>query len=103
MFERDAAVTRRVNIRCNNTSNIPIILFPKIKTHTHGFTFDQSLFWKASKIIDESEDRRLRDIILLLGTFHKNMNLIGCIGAFMDNLIFQKHLNKFTTKMPFSI
>ena len=31
------------------------------------------------------------------------MNLIGCIGVFMDILAFQKHLSKFMAKMAFSI
>ena len=31
------------------------------------------------------------------------MNLIECIGVFMDILAFQKHLSKFMAKMAFSI
>ena len=43
-------------------------------------TFDQPLFWKASMIIQESQmGSELRDIILMLGSFHTFMNLLGAI------------------------
>ena len=58
---------------------------------------------KSSKVIDEKGDRRSGEIIILLETFHKTMNLFGCIGVFMDNRAFQKHLSKFMAKMLFSI
>ena len=48
-------------------------------------TFDQPLFWKASMIIQESQmGSELRDIILMLGSFHTFMNLLGAIGFLMS-------------------
>lgn len=48
-------------------------------------TFDQPLFWKASEIINEvPEDSPVRDVVLLLGSFHTLMNLLGAIGTLMD-------------------
>ena len=80
------------------------------QTKVHEGKFGRKIWCKndyfpgiASKVIDEKGDRRSGEIIILLETFHKTMNLIGCIGVFMDNQTFQKHLSKFMTKMLFSI
>ncbi|KAJ8023882.1 hypothetical protein HOLleu_36449 [Holothuria leucospilota] len=41
-------------------------------------TFDQPLYWKAAEIIRASpENSRLKEIVLILGTFHTLMNLTG--------------------------
>ena len=48
-------------------------------------TFDQPLFWKASKIIYSSTDRNIKEIIVTLGTFHTVMNLLGANGTIMRN------------------
>ena len=49
------------------------------------FTFDQLLFWKASQIKDEVPDTSpVRDVVLLLGSFHTFMNLLGAIGTLMN-------------------
>jgi hypothetical protein len=48
-------------------------------------TFDQPLFWKASEIMQEVPDNSpIRDVVLLLGSFHTFMNLLGAIGTLMD-------------------
>ena len=48
-------------------------------------TFDQLLFWKASEIVNAvTDDSPIRDVILLLGTFHTFMNVLGDIGTLMD-------------------
>ena len=48
-------------------------------------TFDQPLFWKASKIINESvNDASLQKVVLMLGSFHTVMNLLGYIGTLME-------------------
>ena len=48
-------------------------------------TFDQPLFWKASQIKDEVPDTSpVRDVVLLLGSFHTFMNLLGAIGTLMN-------------------
>ena len=48
-------------------------------------TFDQPLFWKASEIVIEVEDSSpVKDVILLLGSFHTLMNLLGAIGTLME-------------------
>lgn len=48
-------------------------------------TFDQPLFWKASEIIHEVPDNsQIRNVVLLLGSFHTFMNLLGAIGTLMD-------------------
>ena len=80
------------------------------QTKVHEGKFGRKIWCKndyfpgiASKVIDEKGDRRSGEIIILLETFHKTMNLIGCMGVFMDNQAFQKHLSKFMTKMLFSI
>lgn len=44
-------------------------------------TFDQPLYWKASQIIHEYKD--LEDIVLMLGSFHTLMNVVGAIGTLM--------------------
>ena len=48
-------------------------------------TFDQPLFWKASEIINEiPENNPIRHVVLLLGSFHTFMNLLGDIDTLMD-------------------
>ena len=48
-------------------------------------SFDQPLFWKASEIVNGvPDDSPMRNVILLLGTFHTFMNLLGAIGSLMD-------------------
>ena len=48
-------------------------------------TFDLPLFWKASQIKDEVPDASpVRDVVLLLGSFHTFMNLLGAVGALMN-------------------
>ena len=48
-------------------------------------TFDQPLFWKASEIMNAvTDDSPIKDVILLLGTFHTFMNVLGTIGTLMD-------------------
>ena len=56
----------------------------KVKKPT-VITFDQPLFWKASKIIHSSTDRNIKEIIVTLDTFHTVMNLLGAIGTIMGN------------------
>ena len=49
-------------------------------------TFDQPLYWKASEIIlDAYDDNHIKDIILMLGSFHTLMNLLGAIGTLMES------------------
>ena len=48
-------------------------------------TFDQPLFWKTSQIKDEVPDTSpVRDVVLLVGSFHTFMNLLGAIGTLMN-------------------
>lgn len=48
-------------------------------------TFDQPLFWKASEIVNQAEENSpVKDVILLLGSFHTLMNLLGAIGTLME-------------------
>ncbi|KAK6167143.1 hypothetical protein SNE40_021240 [Patella caerulea] len=48
-------------------------------------TFDQPLFWKASEILNDlNDDNDLKNIVLMLGSFHTLMNLLGAIGTLMD-------------------
>ena len=48
-------------------------------------TFDQPLFWKASAIVNAvTDDSPIRDVILLFGTFHTFMNVLGAIGTLID-------------------
>lgn len=47
-------------------------------------TFDQPLYWKANEIVYDAPERsHLKDIVLLLGSFHTFMNLLGAIGTLM--------------------
>ena len=47
-------------------------------------TFDQPLYWKASEIIHNAPvDSHLKDIVLLLGSFHTFMNFLGAVGTLM--------------------
>ena len=57
--------------------------------HTHKttavVTFDQPLYWKASEIKYEvPQESQIRSVVLLLGSFHTLMNLLGAIGTLMD-------------------
>ena len=48
-------------------------------------TFDQPLFWKASEIINNAPTHsHLKEIVLMLGSFHTFMNLLGAIGTIME-------------------
>ena len=48
-------------------------------------TFDQPLYWKAAVIIlDEPQTNQLKNIVLMLGSFHTFMNLLGAIGTLMQ-------------------
>ena len=49
-------------------------------------TFDQSLFWKAHEVVNnDPDDSPIRNVVLLLGTFHTLMNLLWTIGAPMEH------------------
>ena len=45
-------------------------------------TFDQPLYWKASEIVND--DSLIRNVVLMLGSFHTFMNVLGAIGTLMD-------------------
>ena len=48
-------------------------------------TFDQSLFWKATKIVhDEPPASPLKKIVTMLGGFHTRMSFLGAIGYIME-------------------
>ena len=48
-------------------------------------TFDQPLFWKASKIVDsEQNDNCVKSVILRLGGLHLEMSFLGSIGHLMS-------------------
>jgi len=48
-------------------------------------TFDQPLVWKASEIIHNApKGRSLKVIVLMLGSFHTLMNVLGAIGTLMQ-------------------
>ena len=48
-------------------------------------TFDQPLFWKASEIIyNAPKDSPIKTTVLMLGTFHTLMNVLGAIGTLMQ-------------------
>jgi 5'-3' exonuclease len=48
-------------------------------------TFDQPLYWKAKEIISAApRNSHLKEIVLLLGSFHTFMNLLGAIGTLMQ-------------------
>ena len=48
-------------------------------------TFDQPLYWKATEIINSAtQSSHLRGIVLMLGSFHTFMNLLGAIGTLME-------------------
>ena len=55
------------------------------KQKTPIITFDQPLFWKASKITNNTNDTSLKNIVLMLGNFHTIMNFLGAIGTLMEN------------------
>ena len=55
------------------------------RKQTPIITFDQPLYWKAAEIIlDSPENDNLRKIVLMLGSFHTFMNLLGAIGKLME-------------------
>ena len=46
-------------------------------------TFDQPLYWKAAEIIIDAPQNNLERIVLMLGSFHTFMNLLGAKGTLM--------------------
>ena len=47
-------------------------------------TFDQPLFWKASRIVDsEKEDPDIKAAIIRIGRLHLKMSFLGSIGHLM--------------------
>ena len=53
--------------------------------------FDQPLYWKGTRIIFESADHIIQQIVLLLGNFHTIFNLLGCIGFLMADTGLKEH------------
>ena len=47
-------------------------------------TFDQPLFRKAAEIMNDSDDSSIKNILLMLGSFHMLMDHLGSIGTLMD-------------------
>ena len=96
-----------INRRSKHTGKSSIFFLPKIDLYpgdktcilstlicklankqsiTPVVTFDQPLFWKASEVQYEVSDRfSIQDVVLLLGSFHTFMNLLGAIGTLMDS------------------
>ena len=61
-------------------------------TWRHGvtqiLTFDQPLWWKALMIVEsEPKGSDLRRIVLHLGSFHTEMNFLGCSYRVFDGFI----------------
>ena len=48
-------------------------------------TFDQLLYWKGENILSATEDVFLKNVVLVLGPFHTQMNFLGCVGTLMAN------------------
>ena len=48
-------------------------------------TFDQPLYWKGENILSATEDVFLKNVVLVLGPFHTQMNFLGCVGTLMPN------------------
>ena len=55
----------------------------KQNNQTTIVAFDQPLYLKRSRIILESADHIIQQIVLLIGNFHTNFNLLGWIGFLM--------------------
>ena len=55
-------------------------------------TFNQPLWWKALIVEAEPERSDLRRIVLGLGSFHNEMNFMGCTGHLMDSSELQEML-----------
>lgn len=50
-------------------------------------TFDQPLYMKARDILNSSVDKRLENVILILGNFHLIMSYLGSIGYIMEDFV----------------
>jgi hypothetical protein len=62
---------------------------------TPTITFDQPLFWKASQILNnKTHAESFSDVVLLLGSFHTLMNLLGAIGTLMGGSGLQEILQE---------
>ena len=48
-------------------------------------TFDQPLYWKGEKFLSATGDVFLKNVVLILGPFHTQMNVLGCVGTLMAN------------------
>ena len=76
-------------------------------SHDTVLTFDQPLYWKAMEIKTHEQvtKSRLKDIVLLLGTFHTCMSFYGSIGHLLagsgDGILknmFVKHIFDYSYK-----
>ena len=47
-------------------------------------TFDQPLYWKATEIQEHEKYSTVKDIVLILGSFHILMSYLGSIGHLMS-------------------
>lgn len=73
------------DMSCIYSTLIFLSRFARIQRLPAIITFDQPLYLKAAEIIEKTPtDDDLKDIVLLLGTFHTAMNLIGAIGYLME-------------------
>ena len=48
-------------------------------------TFDQPLYWKSETIVSTTDDISMKNIVLILGPFHTEMNFLGSIGTIMGD------------------
>ena len=68
--------------------------------------FDQPLYWKGNRLILESTDQLIKEIVLMLGNFHTIFHLLGCIGFLMagsglSNILGEVHGECTVTQMLF--
>ena len=62
---------------------------------TAVLTFDQPLFWKASRIVDSESatDSDIGSVVIRLGGLHQQMSFLGCIGHLMGSSGLQDFLS----------
>ena len=66
------------DMTCINSSLNFLAKLARNNTQPSIVTFDQPLYWKSSKM-----DSIIDDTVVMLGTFHTVMNLLGCISGML--------------------
>jgi hypothetical protein len=73
------------DLTCINTTLMFIAEKAKKLNQIPVVTFDQPLYWKARMMVESSPfSSPLKEIVVMLGSFHGRMSFLGCMGYLME-------------------